>query len=111
MIRNEQKQVELVERRKLIEIQESEIQRKEKDLFCAVNLPTGKHYWLTIKSCWQQLCFSESEAYQLQMEALGHKNAKIAMAEAEALRIRMIGEAEVTIKNFLNWRKLPLSFS
>ncbi len=51
MIRNEQKQVELVERRKLIEIQESEIQRKEKDLFCAVNLPTGKHYWLTIKSC------------------------------------------------------------
>ncbi len=45
------------------------------------------------------------------MEALGHKNAKIAMAEAEALRIRMIGEAEVTIKNFLNWRKLPLSFS
>lgn len=42
MIRNEQKQVELVERRKLIEIQESEIARKEKDLYCAINLPTGK---------------------------------------------------------------------
>lgn len=29
------------------------------------------------------------------MEALGHKNAKILLAEAEAMRIRMIGEAEV----------------
>lgn len=77
MIRNEEKQVELVERRKLIEIQESEIERKEKDLFCAVNLPT------------------ESEAYKLSMEATGNRNAKIALAEAEAMRIRLIGEAEV----------------
>lgn len=77
MIRNEQKQIELVERRKLIEIQESEILRKEKDLHCGINLPT------------------EAEAYKLQMEALANKNAKVMLAEAEAVRIRLIGQAEV----------------
>lgn len=77
LIRNEQKQIELVERRKLIEIQESEILRKEKDLFCAITLPT------------------EAEAYKVQMEAVGNKNAKVMLAEAEAIRIKLIGQAEV----------------
>ena len=38
-IRNEEIQVEVVERRKQIEIEDQEIKRKEKELIATVNLP------------------------------------------------------------------------
>lgn len=76
MIRNEQKQIDLVERSKQIELEESEVLRKEKELYCHVHLPT------------------ESEAYKISLEALANKNSKMMLAEAEATRIKIIGEAE-----------------
>ena len=80
-IRNEQKTVELVERKKLIEIQEKEIVRKEKDLLTNVNLP------------------AESEAHKMYSIALGNRNAQITLAEAEAQRIKLLSEAEVSFEN------------
>ena len=52
-IRNEEIQVEVVERRKQIEIEEQEIKRKEKELISTVRLP------------------AEAEAYKVQTVAEG----------------------------------------
>lgn len=62
-IRNEEIQIEVVERRKQIEIEEQEVQRKERELNAMVRLPAeaesyrvqmiaeGKRYILTLL-CW-----------------------------------------------------------
>ena len=54
-IRNEEIQVEVVERRKQIEIEDQEIKRKEKELVSTVQLPADAH------------------AYQVQTVAEGEK--------------------------------------
>ena len=54
-IRNEEIQVEVVERRKQIEIEEQEIKRKEKELIATVKLP------------------AEAEAFQVQTVAEGQR--------------------------------------
>lgn len=77
-IRNEQKQIELVERRKQIEIQQCEIERREKELEADVKLP------------------AEADSYRVLREAAGKRNARVELAEAEAKKIRLIGEAEVS---------------
>lgn len=80
LIRSEQKQIELVERRKLIEIEQHEIERKEMELNTEVRLP------------------AESQAYCVLQQAEATKTMKMEQAEAETIRIRLIGEAEVSLR-------------
>lgn len=78
LIRSEEKQIELVERRKLIEIEQHEIDRKEMELNADVRLP------------------AEAEAYRVLQEAEANRTMQMELAEAEATRIRLVGEAEVS---------------
>jgi len=75
-IRNEEIQVEVVERRKQIEIEEQEIIRKEKELIATVKLP------------------AEAEAFQTQTVAEGQRAKVLAGAQGESERIKAIGTAE-----------------
>ncbi|XP_037889019.1 flotillin-2 isoform X1 [Glossina fuscipes] len=75
-IRNEEIQIEVVERRKQIEIESQEVQRKERELMGTVKLP------------------AEAEAYRVQTIAQGKQFQTIEMARAEAEKIRKIGSAE-----------------
>merc|ERR1712121_561669 len=64
-IRTEEMQVEVVERRKQIEIEEQEIKRKEKELFATVKLP------------------AEAEAFKVQTVAEGERSKVLETAKAE----------------------------
>ncbi|KAM7347196.1 flotillin-2 isoform 2-T5 [Cochliomyia hominivorax] len=75
-IRNEEIQIDVVERRKQIEIESQEVQRKERELIGTVKLP------------------AEAEAYRVQTIAQGKQCQTIEMARAEAEKIRKIGAAE-----------------
>ncbi|XP_054158257.1 flotillin-2-like [Oppia nitens] len=75
-IRNEEMEIEVVERRKQIDIQEKEIQRREKELMAQVKLP------------------AEAEAYRVETVASGARAATVSTAQAEAQRIKLIGAAE-----------------
>lgn len=75
-IREEEIQIEVVERRKRIEVQEQEIARMERELDATVAKP------------------AEAERYRLQTIAEGEKARILAEAEAEAKAIQMRGEAE-----------------
>ncbi|XP_067637882.1 flotillin-2 isoform X2 [Eurosta solidaginis] len=75
-IRNEEIQIEVVERRKQIEIESQEVQRKERELMGTVKLP------------------AEAEAHRVQTIAQGKQCQTIEAARAEAERIRKIGSAE-----------------
>ncbi|KAH8384988.1 hypothetical protein KR093_004754, partial [Drosophila rubida] len=75
-IRNEEIQIDVVERRKQIEIQSQEVQRKDRELIGTVKLP------------------AEAEAYRVQTIAQGKQSQTIEGARAEAERIRKIGSAE-----------------
>eukprot|EP00092_Neocalanus_flemingeri_P034460 GFUD01037471.1.p1 GENE.GFUD01037471.1~~GFUD01037471.1.p1 ORF type:complete len:431 (+),score=178.34 GFUD01037471.1:236-1528(+) len=75
-IRNEEIQIQVVERRKQIEIEEQEITRKEKELISTVRLP------------------AESEAYKVQTVAEGMRTKTVEAARADGERIRLIGAAE-----------------
>lgn len=75
-IRNEEIQIEVVERKKQIEVEEQEIKRKEKDLVATVRLP------------------AEYESYRVETIAIGRRTQTIEAAKADAERIRLIGEAE-----------------
>ncbi|XP_023031086.1 flotillin-2 isoform X1 [Drosophila willistoni] len=75
-IRNEEIQIEVVERRKQIEIESQEVQRKDRELMGTVKLP------------------AEAEAYRVQTMAQGKQCQTIESARAEAERIRKIGSAE-----------------
>ncbi|XP_017142475.1 flotillin-2 isoform X1 [Drosophila miranda] len=75
-IRNEEIQIEVVERRKQIEIESQEVQRKDKELTGTVKLP------------------AEAEAFRLQTLAQAKQCQTIEGARAEAERIRKIGAAE-----------------
>merc|ERR1719464_2346436 len=73
-IRNEE--IQVVERRKQIEIEEQEIRRKEKELMSTVKLP------------------AEAESYKVQTIAEGKRTQTVEAARADAERVRLIGASE-----------------
>ncbi|XP_051160398.1 flotillin-2 isoform X2 [Leptopilina boulardi] len=75
-IRNEEIQIDIVERRKQIEVETQEVLRKGHELESTVRLP------------------AESEHYKMGKIAEGKRSQTVDVAKAEAERIRMIGEAE-----------------
>lgn len=75
-IRSEEMEINVVERRKQIAVEEKEILRKEKELTATVKLP------------------SEAEAYKVEAIAQGKRTQTVEAARAEAQRIKMIGAAE-----------------
>lgn len=75
-IRNEEISIEVVERRKQIEVEEQEVKRKEKELIATVRLP------------------AEAESYRVETIAQGKRTQTVEAARAEAERIKRIGEAE-----------------
>ncbi|ROT77212.1 flotillin-2 [Penaeus vannamei] len=75
-IRNEEISIEVVERRKQIEVEEQEIKRKEKELMATIRLP------------------AEAESYRVETIAQGRRTQTVEAARAEAERIKRIGEAE-----------------
>jgi len=77
-IRNEEIQIEIVERRKQIDIEEQEILRKEKELTSTVRLP------------------AEAESYRVETLAQGQRTQTVEVARAAAEKIKAIGGAEAT---------------
>ncbi|XP_072934522.1 flotillin-2 isoform X3 [Epargyreus clarus] len=77
-IRNEEIQIEVVERRKQIEVEQQEIMRREEELVATVRLP------------------AEAEAYRLQAIAEGKRTQTVEAAKADAERIKVLGLAEAT---------------
>lgn len=75
-IRNEEIQIDVVERRKEIDVEEKEIQRKDKELIATVKRP------------------AEAESYKVETLAQGKRTQTVAQAQAEAEKIKMIGGAE-----------------
>ena len=75
-LREAQMNIEVVERRKEIEIEEKEIERKEKELFATVKIP------------------AEAHAFETQTIAEGMKVKRLAEAQAIAEKIKKIGKAE-----------------
>ncbi|KAG1951419.1 flotillin-2b [Pimephales promelas] len=75
-IRLEEIEIEVVQRKKQITIEEKEIERTEKELTAMVKRP------------------AEAEAYKMKQLAEGQKLKKVLTAQAEAEKIRKIGEAE-----------------
>nr|XP_026488920.1 flotillin-2-like isoform X1 [Vanessa tameamea] len=77
-IRNEEIQIEVVERRKQIEVEQQEIMRREEELTATIRLP------------------AEAEAYRLQAIAEGKRTQTVEAAKADAERIKVLGLAEAT---------------
>lgn len=77
-IRNEEIQIDVVERKKQIEIEVQEVLRKEHELNATVRLP------------------AEAESYRVQAVAEGKRTQTVEVARAEADRIKKIGTAEAT---------------
>ncbi|NWW16059.1 FLOT2 protein, partial [Falcunculus frontatus] len=78
-IRQEEIEIEVVERKKQIEVEQKEVVRMEKELMATVKQP------------------AEAEAYRIQQVAEGEKVKQILLAQAEAEKIRKIGEAEAFV--------------
>ncbi|XP_001952277.2 flotillin-2 [Acyrthosiphon pisum] len=77
-IRNEEIQIEVVERKKLIEIEVQEVERRERELNSTVRLP------------------AEAESYRVQAIAEGKRTQTVEVATAEGERIKKIGLAEAS---------------
>lgn len=75
-IRNEEIQIDIVERRKQIEIESQEVERKERELQATVKLP------------------ADAEKLRVQLIAEGKRTQTVEAAKAEAERIKKIGSAE-----------------
>ncbi|XP_022667775.1 flotillin-2-like [Varroa jacobsoni] len=75
-IRGEEMEIDVVERRKDIAVEEKEILRREKELTATIRLP------------------AEAEAYRLEMIAQGKRTQTVESARAEAEKIKMTGAAE-----------------
>lgn len=75
-IRNEEIQIDIVERRKQIEIESQEVERKDRELQATVKLP------------------AEAESYRVQQLAEGKRTQTIEAAKASAERTKKIGLAE-----------------
>lgn len=77
-IRSEEMEIDVVERRKEIEIESHEIERKDRELKATIELP------------------ADAENYRIQQIAEGERTQVIETATAEAERIKKIGTAEAT---------------
>lgn len=75
-IRNEEIQIDIVERRKQIEIESQEVERKERELQATVKLP------------------ADAENQRVKLIAEGKRTQTVEAARAEAERIKKIGTAE-----------------
>ena len=75
-IRQEEMQIDVIERQKQIEVQQQEVQRREQELVATIRRP------------------AEAERFQLETVAEGNKARVVAEAEAEAEAIRVKGQAE-----------------
>lgn len=76
LIRSEELEIQVVERKKQIAIEEKEISRKEKELEATVRLP------------------AQAEAYKVEAIAEGRKIQTLLTAQAEAERTKKLGAAE-----------------
>nr|BAE93513.1 hypothetical protein similar to Flotillin 2 [Enchytraeus japonensis] len=77
-IRAEEMEIEVVERRKMIDVEEKEILRKEKELIAKVKRP------------------AEAEAYRMEQVAEGTRTKTVEAAKADAEKIKLIGGAEAS---------------
>ncbi|EDV22420.1 uncharacterized protein TRIADDRAFT_28679 [Trichoplax adhaerens] len=77
-IRSEEIQIEVVERRKEIDIEEKEILRKDKELIATVKRP------------------AEAESFKVETLAEGRRAETVARAQAEAMKIKAVGSAEAS---------------
>lgn len=75
-IRSEEMEIEVVERRKQIDVEEKEILRKEKELIATVKRP------------------AEASAYKMTIVAEGQRFQTVEVARAEAEKIKLIGGSE-----------------
>merc|ERR1711976_566167 len=75
-IKSEQIKIDVIVRKKEIEVEDQEILRKEKELKGTVKLP------------------AEAEAFKVQQVAQGKRTQTVAAAKAEAEKVRLIGAAE-----------------
>uniref|UniRef100_A0A8C5PNT2 Flotillin n=1 Tax=Leptobrachium leishanense TaxID=445787 RepID=A0A8C5PNT2_9ANUR len=78
-IRKEEIEIEVVQRKKQIDIEEKEIIRMDKELIATIRRP------------------AESEAYRMQQIAEGQKVKQVLTAQAEGEKIRKVGEAEASV--------------
>lgn len=78
-IRQEEMEIEVVQRKKQIDIEEREILRMDRELIATVKRP------------------AEAEAHKMQQIAEGEKVQQVLIAQAEAEKIRKIGEAEASV--------------
>ena len=76
VIREAELQVEVIKRKKQIEVEEAEVSRREKELEATERKP------------------AEYEAVKVELLAGGQRRAKVLLAEAQAQKIRLIGQAE-----------------
>ena len=75
-VRSEEVQIDVVERRKQIEVEEQEIERRERELDASIRRP------------------AEAERFRLETIATGDRFDAIAEAEAEQERLRLLGLGE-----------------
>uniref|UniRef100_F7E667 Flotillin n=1 Tax=Callithrix jacchus TaxID=9483 RepID=F7E667_CALJA len=78
-IRQEEIEIEVVQRKKQIDVEAQEILRTDKELIATVRRP------------------AEAEAHRIQQIAEGEKVKQVLLAQAEAEKIRKIGEAEAAV--------------
>nr|KAF6415688.1 flotillin 2 [Molossus molossus] len=78
-IRQEEIEIEVVQRKKQIAVETQEILRTDKELIATVRRP------------------AEAEAHRIQQIAEGEKVKQVLLAQAEAEKIRKIGEAEAAV--------------
>lgn len=78
-IKKETMEVQIVQRKKEIEVEEQEILRREKELEATVKLPAS------------------AESYKMTVLAEGQRNAKIKKATAEATATTLVGQAEADV--------------
>ncbi|CAI9620444.1 unnamed protein product, partial [Staurois parvus] len=78
-IRQEEIEIEVVQRKKQIDIEEKEVVRMDKELISMVRRP------------------AEAEAYRMQQIAEGEKVKQVLIAQAEAEKIRKVGEADASV--------------
>jgi len=77
-IRGEEMEIEVVERRKDIEVEEKEIVRKDKELTATIKRP------------------AEAEAYRMEQVAEGSRTQTVEAARADAEKIRLLGASEAS---------------
>jgi flotillin len=86
-LKEQEAEVQLIEKRKAIEIQSQEILRREKELEASVKRPADAHGY-------QAKLEAEAEAYRKELEGKGQAAWIQAKGEAEAEAIRARGQAE-----------------